>query len=86
VANGYFLTLPNDEMYKLAEQTASYKKRGITDDQVLAEILAAFKDHVIPFETIYVEAKKSAKIMNIYERMNTMRETIRNDVRNTIVL
>jgi prophage maintenance system killer protein len=38
VANMSFLTLGDDEMYGLAKETATYKERGLTQDEILKQV------------------------------------------------
>lgn len=33
-----FLTLGDDEMYGLAKETATYKERGLTQDEILKQV------------------------------------------------
>jgi death-on-curing family protein len=86
VANGYFLFLNNDAMYKLAEQTASYKQRGLTQDQVLEEIRSSVEDYMIPIDRVGAEAKKNSKFVDLYGSILTVRRSVRRDRRNQLVL
>lgn len=86
VANGYCLILSNDDMYKLAEQTANYKQRGLSHDEALAEILRSIKENVVPFETIESESKRTEKYVGLYERLIRMRDQIRSDPRNAVLI
>ncbi len=83
VANEYCLILSNDDMYKLAEKTARYKKRGLSHEQALAEILNTIKEAVIPFDAIAAEGKNNEKFLNIHKNLMEMRDQIRSDPRNS---
>lgn len=47
-ANGQFLCLCNDCMYRLAVDTASYVPRGITHEEMLARIAAEIRESTLP--------------------------------------
>lgn len=85
VANEYCLILSNDDMYKLAEKTASYRKRGVSHEQALVEILDTIKDNVVSFETVAAEGKNNAKFLDIHNKLTHMRDRIRSDSSNSIV-
>jgi len=51
-ANDHVLLLANDAMYKIAENTASYKRRGLSQEQSLNEISDALGDHVISIDVV----------------------------------
>jgi hypothetical protein len=50
--NDHYLLLTNDPMYKLAEKTAPYKERGLSQDQSLAEITEAVEENVIGMDIV----------------------------------
>jgi death-on-curing family protein len=85
LANGYCLILSNEDMYKLAEKTASYKKRGLSHEEALIEILGTIKEYVVPFETIEAEGKNNEKFLRIYERLVLLRDKLRSDPMNSVV-
>jgi death-on-curing family protein len=85
LANGYCLILSNEDMYKLAEKTASYKKRELSHEQALTEIIEAIKDDVVPFETIEAEGKKNERFLRIYEGLVLLRDKLRSDPMNSVV-
>jgi prophage maintenance system killer protein len=47
IANDHYLALSNDEMYELAQDTAAYKERGLSQDQSLREITRALDEDAI---------------------------------------
>ncbi|OLE96932.1 MAG: hypothetical protein AUG75_14320 [Cyanobacteria bacterium 13_1_20CM_4_61_6] len=85
VANGYCLILSNDDMYKLAEKTASYKKRGLSHGQALVEILNTIKEAVVPFETVASEGRTNLKFSEIHKKLTQMQDQIRSDPRNSVI-
>jgi death on curing protein len=52
LANGYFLALGDDEMYRLAKDTASYRERAIPHEEVLAQIVERLRTKAIPFRLL----------------------------------
>ena len=52
VENDHYLSLENDEMYKIAEKTAAYKARGLSQDQSLAEIREVLAENVISMDIV----------------------------------
>jgi len=83
LANGYNLVLENDDMYKLAERTASYKLRGLSNDEVLNEIVDTIKDFTIPFETVEAEARNNPRFKALHENLLQMQAHIQSDKRGT---
>lgn len=77
VANGYFGLLGNALMYKLAEQTAKYRERGLSHGESLREILDAQHDLVIPLSALKAEAKKDATLARLYNSVMQARRRIR---------
>lgn len=47
-ANGLFLYLDNERMYRLARDTASYVPQGITHEQILSRIVTEVRESTIP--------------------------------------
>jgi death on curing protein len=85
-ANGYCLVLANDDMYKLAEKTASYKKRGLSHEEALSEITATIKEYIVPFETIQAEGRKDARVNHLHETLVKTQAHIQADKRNELIL
>jgi death-on-curing family protein len=88
VANGYGLALQNDEMFELARETARYKERGITDEEVLRNILNTIGGEVQTFDKILEEAQLSenAQFEKLHEKLSRMQARVRSDSRNKIML
>ena len=49
IANGYVFALVPDEMYELAKDTATYKVRGLTENQIFGRIIG----HVESFSSVF---------------------------------
>lgn len=47
IANWHFLALPEDQIYELAIETADYKRRGMTQDEMLDRIKHTIEPHVV---------------------------------------
>ena len=47
LANGYFLILGNNEMYALAKETAAYRERGLSHDDIFRHIRQTVEESVI---------------------------------------
>jgi death-on-curing family protein len=77
LANDHCLVLPNEEMYKMAEKTASYKKRGLSQEESLAEIRDAISKHVFSFSDVEKIAIKEEKFVDIMKRLCGVRDLIR---------
>lgn len=77
VANGHFCVLPNDRMYQLAAQTASYRERGRSHEQSLQEILAALNGLIIPLSELRKEAEKDPGVARLYRAVMRTRRSVR---------
>jgi len=82
-ANGYFGLIANEEMYRLAERTASYKERGLSHDESLREILDAVTDGVVRLSAVRDAGKGNADIAKLYDSVKRARGRIRRDKNNT---
>jgi death-on-curing protein len=58
LSNGHYFFLTNEEAYSIAKATASYRQRGLTHDQGLAEIEEKLQDWVSPFAILRAGAKR----------------------------
>lgn len=47
IANMRFLTLPDNEMYELAKETATYRERGLTQEEILRQIEDKFAPAIV---------------------------------------
>lgn len=76
-ANTHLLFLANDEMYKIAEKTASYKIRGLSQEQSLSEIHAALADNVISIELVNAPPGEDQELTRIITKFIAVRDQIR---------
>jgi death-on-curing family protein len=83
-ANGYCGLLGNEQMFKLAESTASYRERGISHDESLQEILATIKDFVIPLELVKKQTHR-AGVAEFYAELMRVRRSVRRNKLNTLM-
>lgn len=74
MANGMFLALTNDQMYKLANKTAVQNEKGISSEQFLAEISKMLRQFSMPIEELAGEDRYK----EIYENSRDGRIAIRN--------
>jgi death-on-curing protein len=77
LANGYFGFLGNDAMYKLAQQTASYKERGLSPDESFQEILDAVRDWIAPLSALRKAGKANTNIARLYDSVKEARRRVR---------
>lgn len=77
IANDYVLFLQNDPMYKIAEKTASYKERGLTQEQSLSEITDALKESVIHIDIPRKYVDEHEEFRTLCERFDGVRDWIR---------
>jgi len=77
MANDHHLLLENDEMYKIAEKTASYKARGLSQDESLAEIHGALEEHVISIDIVEHCVGHEEHFLTIIRKFRDVRDLIR---------
>jgi death on curing protein len=77
IANDHFLMLANDEMYKIAEKTASYKERGLSQDQSLAEITEALEEYVICMDIVEQAVGPQEEFLRLVRKFRGVRDLIR---------
>lgn len=73
LANGFFLALSNNHMYKLAMNTATYKERGIGHDAILSQIEETLRSGSLPLSDLEKKGDRSS----LYENVNRVRSIIR---------
>lgn len=73
-ANGIFLALTNDQMYELANNTATHNERGLPVEEFLDSISRLFREFSIPIE----ELANDEQYKEIYENSRDGRTAIRN--------
>jgi death on curing protein len=72
-ANGLFLYLGDDEMYRLAVDTASYVPQGISHDAMLAAITREIRDHTITFKRL----KEEGTALKMMRSLRSIRSSVR---------
>jgi death on curing protein len=77
LANGHYLAMTNDELYELAQSTASYRQRGMSHEGVLVEIQGKLRSWVVPFDTLRAGAREDPAFRRTYETTKKMRLSIR---------
>jgi prophage maintenance system killer protein len=77
MANDHQLLLQNDAMYKIAEKTAGYKRRGLSQAQSLAEIREALEENVISIDIVEKSVGQQAEFLKLIETFKKMRELLR---------
>jgi death-on-curing family protein len=85
LGNGHYFALTNTEAYQLAKDTASYKQRGLNQDQSLAEIRATLTDWILDFATLRSAAKDDPGLQQIYDFATKMRRMIRRNRMNRLI-
>lgn len=85
LANGYVLFLTNDQMYRLAAQTASYKERGLSHKQSFAEIIDALQGRIVPLDVLKREKDKYPKLRRFYQLSLEIRRRIRRNKLNRLI-
>jgi len=75
-ANDHHLLLENDAMYKLAEKTASYKARGLSQDESLSEIHEALEENVISIDIVERAVGSQPHFLEIIEKFKEIRDLI----------
>lgn len=77
LANGHYFALPNEDAYEVAKAAASYRERGLTHDQVFAEVREKIRDFVLPFSSLRGGAKTDLSFRRTYEMVKKARLLIR---------
>jgi death on curing protein len=85
LANGYYFALPNGDAYEVAKAAASYRERGLTHDQVFAEVRERIRDFVLPFSSLRDGAKSDLSFRRTYENAKKARLLIRKHRLNRIL-
>ena len=86
LANSFFLSLNNEELYELAKSTASYRARGLSHDQAFLEIQRLLESHVSSFESIEERLGTApAALKEIYMTGVSLRRWIRRSRKNGLV-
>lgn len=75
IANDHYLALSNDEMYEIAEGTAAYKERGLSQDQSLREIARAVAEDAIRMD----EVRQDVGFSELVRKFEAIRDLIRSN-------
>jgi death-on-curing family protein len=86
LANGYYFALPNVDAYEVAKATASYKQRGLNNDQVLVEIRGKLQNSMLIFASLRIAAKSDSTFGRTYETAKKARLLIRKHRMNRLIL
>src|SRR5690242_14677028 len=78
-ANDHFLLLTNEPMYKIAEKTAAYKERGLSQDQSLAEIAEAIEENVVSMDIVRHAIGQQEEFLETVRKFEQTRDWIRNN-------
>jgi len=74
MANGRLLILTNEEMYRLAKETATYNERKMTHKQIFRHIARTIRRSSVPISKL----KKSPAFSILYENLRGLSANIRN--------
>jgi death-on-curing protein len=85
VANGYLQDSSNAEIYALAMRVASYKERGASHQESLAEISAALSGVLIPLTALKEEIGTDSRLEQMYKDCMTVRSRVRKNPLNRLV-
>ncbi|MFZ0635672.1 MAG: type II toxin-antitoxin system death-on-curing family toxin [Candidatus Acidiferrales bacterium] len=85
VANGCFSAVSDAEMYELAEKTASYKLRGISQDASLAEIAEATRDRIVSLESLETVKPLDPDFGRLHEKLLKIEQLVRTHPANKIM-
>lgn len=77
MVNDYHLLLENDAMYKVAEATASYKSRGLSLDESLAEIHESLAESVIEMGIVEASVGSQEPFLKFIAKFKKTRDLIR---------
>lgn len=73
LANGYFLLLDNAGMYALAKETASYREKGISHEEIFQHIQTTIREFAVPLRQV-----KPKLPATMYSTVLRVRRRIRN--------
>ena len=79
LANDHFLLLTNEPMYRIAEKTAAYKERGLSQDQSLAEITEAVAENVMCIDVVRLAVGQQDRFLKTVQQFDQMRDWIRSN-------
>jgi len=76
-ANDHHLLLENEAMIVIAEKTAAYKARGLSQDQSLAEIREALEENVISMDIVEQSVGQQERFLETIRKFKKVRDLIR---------
>lgn len=89
IGNGFTITLDNDAMYELAQDTASYRERGVGHVQQLAIITGKLKQFTVEIEMLRTarisNPEMRKKLKEFYRRHVTTRRSVRRNPFNNLI-
>ena len=86
LANGYALALSNEAVYKLAQDTASYRSRGTTHEQAFHQIETQLREHSVSLDVFYREQRKDKSLAELYAAGIRLRRFVRRRPENSILI
>lgn len=81
IVNDYHLLLENRDMYGIAEKTAAYKSRGLTQEESLAEIREALEEGVISMEVVERNVGQQSDLTRFIGKFREVRHMLRQGCR-----
>lgn len=81
MGNGYSCAVDNDGMYELAQDTASYRERGISHDAQLAKITETLEDFTVEIEVLQSVHISDAQMRKNLHEFCRQQLTVRRSVR-----
>ena len=85
MGNGYTVTLDNKGMYELAQQTASYRKDGISHDDSLRKIIDILNGCSVPLTALYHAQRKNRTLAKFYHANLFLRRSVRRHLSNKLI-
>jgi death-on-curing protein len=89
MGNGYSPALDNDRMYELAQDTASYRERGISHYDQLAKITEELEEFSVEFDVLrsvrVSDRDMRRKLTSFYKTQVTIGRSVRRHPANTLL-
>lgn len=85
MGNYHFSVISNKEMYILAERTASYRERGISHENAIAEIRVAIQDRIVSYDALWNARDKDTSFGPLHETLSATTDWIRHHEHNSII-
>jgi len=88
MGNGYSIALDNDRMYELAQDTASYRERGVSHSDQLAKITDELGEFTIEIDVLHAvkvtDADMRKKLSDFYKTNLTIGRSVRRNPHNSL--